>query len=386
MTDGADLDRLRSLRGIKWARDGGDMLAAWVADMDFLPAPVAIEAVRGVAERGDFGYSRHAVSRIPEVWADWQERHHGWRPDVGRLRLFADVLHPIDLALWLHTEPGDGIVLLTPIYPPFIHAAEHGGRRLIDCRLDLDGWRLDAERLEACIDDRTRAILTCNPHNPTGRVFDRSELEAIAEVAERHDLLILSDEIWADLLHPGTKHLPMALVSPEAAARTVTISAASKSFNLAGLRTAIAHVGHQGVADAFDAMPSHALGGLSTPGLEATLACWTEGEPWLAEVRQHLTAQRDHLARRLARDLPAVGFQLPEATYLNWLDCNPLGLGSEPTALFREHGVALSPGSDFGSHGLGWVRLNVATSREILDQIIDRMVAAVASATRAATT
>lgn len=377
MTDGANLDRLRSLRGIKWGRDGGDMLAAWVADMDFLPAPPAIEAVRAVVERGDFGYTRAAISRVPEVFADWQERHHGWRPAVDELRMFADVLHAIDLSLWLHTEPGDGIVLFTPIYPPFIHAVGHGGRRLIDCPLDPAGWRLDPERLEACIDERTKVILTCNPHNPTGRVFDRVELEAIAEVAERHDLLILSDEIWADLIFPGTKHLPMGLISDDAAARTITVSAASKSFNLAGLRTAVAHVGHRGVADAFNAMPSHGFGGLSTPGLEASLACWTEGEPWLNDVRRHLTEQRDHLAARLAYELPAVGFQPPEATYLNWIDCRDLRLGTEPAEFFHAHGVAISPGPDFGASGEGWARLNAATSREILDLIIDRMVAAV---------
>ncbi len=381
VTQGADLERLRSLHGIKWQRDEGDVLAAWVADMDFLPPPPAIEAVRGIAERGDFGYSRAALSQLPEAFASWQERHHGWRPELDKLRMFADVLQAIDLSLWFHTEPGDGIVLFTPVYPPFIRAAEHGGRRLIDCPLDrASGWRLDPDRLEACIDDRTKVILTCNPHNPTGRVFDRSELEAIAEVAERHDLLVLSDEIWADLLHPGSTHIPMALIGPEIAARTITISAASKTFSLAGLRTAIAHMGHVGVADAFDAMPSHAFGGLSTPGCEATLACWTQGESWLTEVRQHLTEQRNRLAVRLAQELPEVGFVLPEATYLNWLDCNPLRLDSDPTAYFTEHGVALSPGSDFGPLGAGWVRLNAATSSEILDQIIDRMVAAVVAA------
>ncbi len=377
--DGAELERLRSLTGIKWSRDGGEYLAAWVADMDLAPAPVAVAAVQALVDRRDFGYNRHAAQQLPAAFSDWQARHHGWAPPVDELTLFSDVLHAIDMALWLHTQPGDGIVLLTPIYPPFIRAVEHGGRRLIDCPLDPDGWQLDRATLESVVDERTRVILTCNPHNPTGRAFRHDELLAIADVAEAHDLLIISDEIWGDLTHPGSPHIPMPTVSPQAAARTLTISAASKSFNLAGLRTAVAHMGHGGLAEKFAALPSHALGGLSTPGAEATLACWTDGDEWLDEVRRHLTAQRDHLAGRLADELPSVGFQIPEATYLNWLDLRPLGMIEDPTDRLRRHGLVVSPGDDFGPTGNGWIRLNVATSRPILDAIIDRLVQAAAA-------
>ncbi|MFT7600604.1 MAG: cystathionine beta-lyase [Acidimicrobiales bacterium] len=382
ITDGADLERLRSLTGIKWSRDKGDILAAWVADMDLAPAPVAVEAVQALIDRRDFGYNRHAAAQIPEAFSAWQDRQHGWAPNVEELLPFSDVLHAIDMALWLHTKPGDGIVLLTPIYPPFIRAVEHGDRRLIDCPLNPDGWRVEREALEACIDDRTSAILMCNPHNPTGRVFSLEELTTVAEVAEANDLLILSDEIWGDVVHPGATHIPMPMVSQAAAARTITISAASKSFNLAGLRTAVAHIGHAELAEKFAALPAHARGGLSTPGAEATLASWTKGGPWLAEVLAHLTAQRDHLASRLASELPQVGFQLPEATYLNWLDFSCCNLGPEPaTTLMAEVGVSLSPGSDFGHGGDGWVRLNVATSQEILDLMLDRIVGAVSAVT-----
>lgn len=379
ITKGANLDRLRSLRGIKWSRYDGDMLSAWVADMDFEPAPMAVDAVQGIVDRRDFGYTRMAREALPDAWAAWQERRHGWSPDTDQLRFFTDVLHAIDIALWLWTEPGDGIVLFTPIYHPFLAAVNHGGRRLVDCPLDPEGWRLDPERLEASIDEGTKVILTCNPHNPSGRVFDRDELTAIAEVAERHDLLVLSDEIWADIVFPGSTHVPMANISPEAAARTVTISAASKAFNLAGLRTAVAHVGHTGVRDAIDELPSHALGGLSTPGLEATLACWTEGDGWLDGLVRHLTEQRNHLAVRLAEDVPGSRFQLPEATYLNFIDLSGCGLGDDPAPFIEQHGLAVNPGVAFGTNGEGHIRLNTATSREILDAMIDRIAAAVAA-------
>ncbi len=380
-SDGAELSRLRSLTGIKWSRDPGDhLLAAWVADMDLAPAPVAVEAVQALVDRRDFGYNRHASAQLPAAFSDWQHENHGWKPDEEDLLPFSDVLHAIDMALWMHTKPGDGIVLFTPIYPPFIRAVEHGDRRLIDCPLDPDGWRLNRSTLEACIDHTTTAILMCNPHNPTGRAFDREELTAVAEVAEANDLLVISDEIWGDLTHPGATHIPFPTISAAADARSLTISAASKAFNLAGLRSAMAYVGHKDLAAQFEALPSHARGGLSTPGAESALACWTRGGPWLDEIRTHLTAQRDHLAGRLAADLPQVGFQLPEATYLMWLDLNQTGLGPDPATVIKEKaGVVLSPGEDFGHRGDGWVRLNVATSRDILDQILDRLVKLLAS-------
>ncbi len=372
-------EELRQLRGIKWSRDGSDVIPAWVADMD-VRAPASVRAaVAEVVARSDLGYQRCHTEALPEVFAQWQQRHHGWHPDPGLLRPFCDVLHAIDTALWLHTEPGDGIVLLTPIYPPFLAAVEGTGRRLVDVPLDPDGWRLDPERLAAAVDARTRAILLCNPHNPTGRIFDRDELAAVVEVAEANDLLIVSDEVWADLLHPGGTHIPLATLGPEAAARTVTVSSASKAFNLAGLRCAMAHLGHAGVAEAVERLPGHLLGAVSTPGAVATLAAWTGGEGWLASLRDHLTARRDQVADRLARDLPAVGFQRPEATYLAWLDLRPLALDREPADVVRERGrLAVSPGPDFGPRGEGFVRVNFATSAVLVDEIVDRLVAATA--------
>ena len=212
---GADLDRLRSLTCIKWSRYDDDVIPAWVADMDLAPAPVTVEAVRALVECGDFGYNFAAAAQLPEVFSAWEEKHHGWRPDPAGVRVFCDVMQAVETAIWLHTEPGDGVVLFTPVYFPFFPAVTSTGRRIVDCPLDPDGWRIDPERLAAVIDSTTRAILLCNPHNPTGRVFDAEELGAIAEVAERHDLLVISDEIWGDLTHPGAKHVPIASLGDE---------------------------------------------------------------------------------------------------------------------------------------------------------------------------
>ena len=374
----------RALTGIKWHHYPEDVLPAWVADMDLVPPPCARAAVARLAETGDFGYTRHGTQRLPELFRDWQARYHGWEPDLERITIFNDVLHAIALSIHLHTEPGDGIALLTPIYPPFLKALDGARRRFVDVPLDPAGWRLDPDRLAASIDDGTRALLLCSPHNPTGRVFDTTEREAIAQVVVERDLLLISDEVWGDLTHPGHRHLPMAAMDSELgeelAARTITISSASKAFNLAGLRCAVAHIGSSTLQQRLDALPPHTLGAVGSPGAEAAVACWSEGHEWLAGTRSFLTDRRDQLAKRVAEDLPGVEWQLPEATYLAWLDLSALGLGEEPQAWLLEHArVGLSPGTDFGPGGQGFVRLNTATSPELLDRMLDRIVDALAT-------
>lgn len=377
-----ELERLTSLSCVKWTRYDADVIPAWVADMDLPPAPVAVDAVRALVDRGDFGYNFAAHGRLPDVFAEWEGRHHGWTPEASKVRVFCDVLQAIDVALWLHTQPGDGVVLFTPVYPPFFPAVEGSGRRVVDCPLDPDSWRLDPQVLRDAVDERTTVILLCNPHNPTGRVFTREELGAIADVARESDLLVISDEIWADVVFPDATHVPFASLSADTAARTVTVCAASKAFNLAGLRCAVAHFGSDDVLAALEALPRHLLGGPSAPGAEATLAAWDQGQTWLEETRSYLRDQRDHAIARLAAELPEVGVMAPEATYLMWLDFRPLGLGDDPAEWLLQHArVALSPGSDFGSHGAGFARLNFATTCGILDELLDRIVGAIGSRT-----
>jgi len=372
---GARMERLRSLTCIKWSRYDEDVIPAWVADMDLEPALAVVRAVGSLAERADFGYNFAAASRLPEVFSAWELERHGWRPDPEHVRVFCDVMQAVETALWLHTEPGDGVVLFTPVYHPFYPAVTSTSRRIVECPLDPEGWRIDPERLGAAVDSGTRAILLCNPHNPTGRVFDAEELGAIAEVAERHDLLVISDEIWGDLVYEGARHVPLASLGEEIAKRTVTVSAASKAFNIAGLHCAVAHVGHAGVRGAIAELPRHLLGAVGSPGAEATVAAWTQAGPWLGDVLALLARQRKHLAERLSAELPAVRMQAPEATYLAWLDFREAGLGDDPAAPILERGrTALSSGRDFGTAGAGFARLNFATSRAILDQIVDRIV------------
>lgn len=383
---GAELSRLRGLDGRKWTRDGPDVLPLWVADMDFQSPDCALDAMRRVIDRGDIGYNFRATEALPEAFAAWQDSLHGWRPDTERLVLFDDVLHALQFILWHMTEPGDGVVLFTPIYPPFRKMVETSGRRVVDCPLDPATDRLDPAVLDAVIDDGTAAVFWCNPHNPTGRVFDSDELDALAEIATAHDLLVLSDEVWADMVHPGTgstprRHIPTAAV-PGLADRAVTVSSASKSFNLAGLRCAVAHIGSDQVKGMLDGQPDRLRGHVNTLAAEATLACWEQGMPWLNAMRRHIASQFDHLDARLQAEAPRVRWRRPEATYLGWLDGSELGLAGEFSELLRDDAkVVLSPGLDFGTAGRGRARINVATSQVILDEAIDRMMTVAGSPT-----
>ena len=237
-------ERARARVGIKWTKHGVDVIPSFVADMDFDPPQPVLDAIRGHVDRGDLGYGPFSAELAP-AYADWQERQHGWRPDERQIRPFTSALHALEVALWNTTERGDGIVVFTPIYYPFLDAIADSGRRRVDCPLDPDGWRLDPARLESAIDATTKVILFCNPHNPTGRVFDAAEIAAVADVAERHNLLVITDEIWGELLHPGAVHRPLAICDERFAGRLVTLGSASKTFNIAGLRTAVAYVDHE---------------------------------------------------------------------------------------------------------------------------------------------
>jgi cystathionine beta-lyase len=219
-----------------------------------------------------------------------------------------------------------------------------------------------------------KLVLLCNPHNPTGRVLARAELDAVVEVAREHDLVIVSDEIHADLVYPGARHVPTALLGPEAEVCTVALLSASKAFNLAGLRCAVAVFGADALRRRFLGVPRHLRGGLGAPGLEATLAAWRHADPWLAQVLSLLEANRDFTAEFVARELPGVRHVPPQATYLAWLDCRALDLAPSPYEFFlREAKVALSDGRAFGPPGQGHVRLNFATSRAILTEALERM-------------
>lgn len=367
---------LRAKRGVKWRRPGAQVLPAWVADMDFAVCPAVHDAISDLLERGDLGYPDWTSNPLAEPFSERMSTRYGWRPDPGHVRGVTDLIQAVQIVTELCTKPGDGVVAHVPNYPPFLASLATMGRQLVPSPMVTSGtrWSFDAERLEKQVrTDGAKVLLLVNPHNPTGRVLDRYELTQLAEIACRHDLIVISDEIHAELIHGNAEHIPFASLSAEIEARTITITSASKSFNLAGLRAAVAHVGPAWVRDAWDRLPPDLLGATNVIGVEATLAAWRAGDSWLGELRDHLTAQRDHFATQI-HTLAGVTLRLPEATYLAWLDCTSTRIAGDPSDFFAEHGhVKLSPGPSFGPGGEGHARLNFATSRPMLDEIIKRM-------------
>ena len=374
------VDLHRSSR-IKWRLYGDDVLPAWVADMDFPVAPPIQRAVEELVRRSDLGYHQVPLSaQLREALVSHMARRFSWTIEPRRIEPLVTVVQGLDAPVMLHSRPGDGVVVMTPIYPPFLAAVERSGRKLVEHPLvrGAQRYEIDFDRLDASIEPNTRMILLCNPHNPTGRVFERAELEALAEIALRHDLIIVSDEIHADLTHPGHRHIPIASLAPEIEQRTITLTSATKAFNIAGLPAAFAIFGSDELQKPFRELPPHLLGHCGILEDAATLCAWTEGQPWLDEVMAYLLENRALIAEFLERELPEVRYLPPEATYLAWLDCRELELPTNPREFFLEQAkVALSSGPDFGTPGQGFVRLNFATSKTILSEILERMATAV---------
>ena len=372
---------LRRRSGEKWQTYADDVLALWVADMDLMPAPPIRRRLQECLEVGDLGYPMHpAPSGLQEVFVERVQRLWDWKIEARQVELLTEVVQGMHVILEQFSDPGDGVIVQTPIYPPFVGSVTTLKRRLEDNPLlpGEGGYRIDFDGLAAAAEN-SRILLLCNPHNPTGRVFRRDELEGIAEIAVAHDLLVVSDEIHSELVYPGYDHIPFAAISEEAEARTITLTSASKAFNIAGLRCALAVFGSAALRKRFLEFPRHLRGGLGSLGIQATMTAWTECDPWLQDVVTHLQGNRDFIAETLRREWPQARFFPPEATYLFWMDLRELDLQPSPFRHFLEHGkVALSDGAGFGPEGKGFARINFATSRALLTEALERMIDSVA--------
>ncbi len=368
---------MRARRGRKWHEYGGEVLPAWIADLDFPVADAVQDAIERVVRQRDYGYPhRVGDDTVEAAFADRMRDRFGWAPAPGRTRLVADLVQAIVVSLTTFSAPGEGALVQTPIYSPFLESIAATCRRLVASPLRDGGSRfeIDLEGLRSAAPG-ARVLLLCNPHNPTGRVFDRDQLEAVAAIASEHDLVVVSDEVHADLVHPGSVHTVFASLSEEAAARTVTITSATKSFNIAGLRCGVMHFGSDALWQTFAAaVPERALGQTNVFGLDATIAAWRQGQPWLDQLMPRLTANRDRVADWVGRRWPRIRHHPPEATYLAWLDFAGLGLPGPPEEFFLDQArVALTPGADFGPGYETCARLNFGAAEETLDEILHRM-------------
>lgn len=357
---------------MKWRAHPPETLPMWVAEMDTPLAEPVAAALRRAIELGDTGYAH--PGGLPEAFAGFAERRYGWRPDPDGIRLVPDVMGGVREVIELITEPGARVVVNTPAYPPFFYWLSRVGREVVENPL-TDDHRIDLDRLARDFAAGAGAYLLCSPHNPTGRVFDRADLLAVADLADRHGVRVVVDEIHAPLTYPDAVHVPFASLDAPAAARSITLVSASKAWNLAGLKAALAVPGPAARADV-GRVHTEVSESAGMFGVIAAEAAFTEGEPWLDELLTGLDANRRLLADLLAEHLPHVGYRMPQATYLAWLDCRSLGLGDDPAASLLKHGLALSAGPNFGTPGRGHARLNFATAPERITAAIHVMKAA----------
>jgi cystathionine beta-lyase len=381
MADQITMDELRRLGSLKWTRGGPDVIGAFVAEMDFGAAPAIEQALRDVIARSDFGYlSDHAVAEMAEACAAWQRESYGWTVDPARIRPLPDVVKGLETAIALFSRPGSPVILPTPAYMPFLLVPPWLGRQIIQVPMATDKGRfvLDLDGIDAAFKQGGHLLILCNPCNPVGRVYTKDELANVAEVVDRNGGRVFADEIHAPLIYPGGTHVPYASVAEQAAAHSVTATAASKGWNLPGLKCAQLILTSDADA-AIWAEHGHLYEhGTSTPGVRATTAAYRGGRAWLADVVSYLDGSRKLLAEWLAGQLPAVRYQPPEGTYLAWLDCRDLALDDSPAEFFLAKArVLLTDGAACGGAGDGHVRLNFATPRPILAEIVRRMAEAV---------
>jgi len=329
------VDATRRRGTSKWSSYGDDVLAAWVAEMDFpLAAPVRA-ALHAAIEQGGTGYAPGpAASGVPAACAAWLARRYGLAVTARQIRVLPDVLRGVTLAITTLSRSESPVVILTPAYPPFFEAVRVAGRPIIEVPLVTGEGRatFDLAGIAAALHGGAGTILLCNPHNPLGRVFTRAELTALAALVEAQgrDVRVVADEVHAPIVYPGATHVAYATVSEAAARQAVTLTSASKGWNIPGLKCAQIVLTNEADGEWWDRLSFLATYGVSPLGLLANRVAFEQGEPWLDEVVTYLDGNRGLLARLLAERLPQVRFVAPEGTYLAWLDCRALGLAAVP--------------------------------------------------------
>ena len=374
------LARLRARTSYKWRTYPPDVLPAFVAEMDFDPAEPVKDAVRAVLAAGDLGYP-HKGS-LGDSFAEFAaDRLGGWSPDPDLVFAIPDVMTGISEVIRAITPPDGGVVINPPVYPPFFVSLELAGRRIVEAPLSLadDGsYDLDTEALDRVLAaPGVGAYLLCNPHNPVGRVWSRDQLTTIADLCDRRGVPVLVDEIHAPLVLPGSAHVPFHTLDHPAVRRAIVFSSASKGWNIPGLKCGIAIAGDTAGAAILTQRAEALLA--AHVGVHASVAAFRHARPWLDAVVAQIDANTRLLTGLLAEHLPGVRYRRPQASFLAWLDCRELGLGDDPAAEFRARGrVALSSGPEFGRPGLGFARLNIGTSPELITEAVRRMAAAVA--------
>jgi cystathionine beta-lyase len=375
--DRLSLTDLRARQCAKWQQYDEGVIPLWVADMDFPTAEAIVTAITERAGSGNLGYPLH--SGEPELAKTIGERllaRYGWQVEEGDIWLINGIIQGLYLSSLACASAGEEVIMQSPIYPPFIAAVKDTGRLPLYNQLlwNSQEYEIDFEGLEALVTPATRLLMVCNPHNPSGRVFHRDELERLADFVLRHRLWVVSDELHSDLVYGGQRHIPLASLNDEIAKRTVTLLGPTKTFNIAGLKVGVAISQNHQLLQRFKRLGQ----GLVTPpnvlAQAATLAAYRHGGDWLADTMRYLDSNRKLVGDFLKERLPQVKAAEPQGTYLAWLDFRDWQLGDDLYPfLLHDAKVGLNDGPQYGPGGEGFSRLNFATPRAVLEEALERI-------------
>ncbi len=360
-----------------------DLIPLWVADMDFKTPDFIIKALKKRLDHEIMGYSFRQAAYYRSI-IDWLRARHNWKIEKEWICYSPGVVPSLNLCTLAFTRPGDSVIVQPPVYFPFFSAVESHGRNLVYNQLiEKDGrWLMDFEGLEALVDATTKMIIISNPHNPVGRAWSAEELNQLAGICLKKNILILSDEIHNDLLLPGFSHLPLANISDNIAEITVTCIAPSKTFNMAGLSTSSVIISNPVLRKYFNSKIDHLhLGNGNIFGTEASVAAYSEGQEWLDELMDYINGNVEYVQNYLRELIPEITPVQPEATYMIWLDCRQLGMtGKELQDFFVNRAkVGMNEGSTFGPGGEGFMRMNLATTRETVKRAMEQIENAISS-------
>ncbi|WMT42880.1 MalY/PatB family protein [Paenibacillus sp. D2_2] len=359
-----------------------DVLPLWVADMDFQCPPAVIETVKRRAELGMYGYTIRTTEYLDAI-TGWFSRRHNWTIKPEWLTDTPGVVPALGIAIQVLSEPGDQVILQSPVYNPFYDVIRNNGRIIAENPLMLRNGRyeMDYEHLESLMRGGAKLLLLCSPHNPGGRVWDREELERLGKLCEQYDVRVICDEIHCDLILADKKHIPFSTVSKAIAERTITCLAPSKTFNMPGLHSSFTCISNPEIKRLFDKqVQTLAVGGVSFFGPSATIAAYNESEEWLEALLDYVRANMEYAVSFIKEQLPMLDTIVSEGTYLLWVDCRKLGL--DPDALkqfmYQEAKVAFNEGSLYGEQGTGFLRINLACPSALLSKALDQFKDAIA--------
>jgi cystathionine beta-lyase len=374
------IDR-RDSDSLKWhdAREN-DAIPMWVADMDFASPPCVLRAMRERVDHGVFGYSV-PMDEVNQSVVAWAQSHYGWQIDREWIVWLPGLVPGLHVASEACAAAGEEVLTFVPVYPPFLSAPLARGRAIRTVPLTRQGgrWTISTDELDKAITSRTRLLLLCNPHNPVGRAFGYEELEEVAEMCQRHNLLVCSDEIHCDLILTSERHIPFASLNDEIANRTITLMSPAKTFNTTGLNCGFAVIPNDDLRQHFRSVASGMVPQPNGLGYAACRAAFEEGEAWRRALIDYLRGNRDLLESFLAERLPMFSMAHVEATYLAWIDTRSLGRRND-VSFFEKAGIQLSDGTAFG--GQGFMRLNFGCPRERLRAALDRILQAVQTANK----